>query len=291
MSVVRDIRAELAVDAVCVLGEGPVWWGDALWFVDIEGRSLNRFHPSERTLERHAVPSRIGFAVPSTRYGWVIAQDAGLVGVLPGETKPERLCEVEAPGSGTRLNDGKCDPTGRLYAGTMHLDVVEGAGSLYRLDSDTRAARVLGGVTISNGLAWSESDGMMYYVDTSTGRIDGFDWCAETGEIDGRRPVATVGDGAPDGMCIDGDGFLWVAVWGGSRVACIDPRTGDEVGAVRLPCPNVTSCCFGGERLDRLWITTARFGMDNGRLAAHPEAGGVFVADVGVAGRPTVPMA
>ena len=131
----------------------------------------------------------------------------------------------------------------------------------------------------------------MYYIDTPTSRVDAFDWCAETGEISGRRTIARLENGWPDGMCIDRGGMLWVAMWAGSRVACVDPARAREVRSIDVPCPNVTSCCFGGEDLDELWITTARIGMSDEELAEHPHAGGVFVAKPGVSGFACTPMA
>ena len=288
----QKIAAELAHDSACILGEGPVWWEDALWFVDIEGRAIHRFAPGNRTHQVFGVPGRTGFTVPTTRGRWLIAQNGSIADYRPGEGEPRVIVSVAPDESDIRFNDAKSDPAGRLFAGTMHLDAQHGAGALYRLDHDaaevTRAAE---NVTISNGLAWHEPGGTMYYIDTPTQQIDAFDWCRDTGEIRNRRTVATLKGGSPDGMCIDCDGQLWVAMWGGSRVARINPQSGRETGAVTLPCTNVTSCCFGGQKLDQLWITSARIGVDEARLANQATAGGLFVADVGVAGLPTVPVA
>lgn len=286
----KTIDADVAVDTDCVLGEGPVWWDSALWFVDIEGHRVHRFSPDDCHHRTFDVPRRIGFAIPSTRYGWVIGQDASIATWRPGDENPVHRGDAEPLGSLLRFNDAKCDPTGRLYAGTMHLDAEPTVGSLFRIDAGFRAERVVGDVTISNGLAWDTELSFMYYVDTASGQIDRFRWNAETGDVDGRTPIARFADGAPDGMSIDVEGFLWVAVWGGSRVARIDPKSGREVASVRLPCPNVTSCCFGGDRHDQLWITTARLGVDEESLAAYPHAGAVFVADAAIEGRPTTPM-
>ncbi|MEO1585072.1 MAG: SMP-30/gluconolactonase/LRE family protein [Planctomycetota bacterium] len=288
---------DLALDARCSLGEGPVWWNDSLWFVDIEGRSLNRFRPRDGLHESWHVTARVGFAVPARNGDWIVAQDAALARLRPGKGEPERIVQIEDASLGTRLNDAKCDPTGRLYLGTMHLSATPGAGALYRLDIDSGATgrcyvatHVLDDVTISNGLAWHEPTRTMYYTDTATGGIDAFDWCPETGEVQGRRRVADIKGGVPDGMCIDREGMLWVAIWGGSRVARVDPASGREIASVPLPCSNATSCCFGGTDSGRLWITTARVGLSEGQLADQPLAGGVFVADVGIGGVAAVAM-
>ena len=288
----RIHRPKLAVDARCILGEGPVWWNDVLWFVDIEGRALHRYTPADNSHDQYPVPGRIGFALPRSDGSWLIAQDAGVARFEPDSGTLEPLNQVEPKHLGTRMNDAKSDPTGRVYAGTMSLDVQPEAGALYRLDTQaSKAQRIVDGVTISNGLAWDASLGLMYYIDTATSRIDAFDWCEETGEIQNRRSVATLKNGAPDGMCIDNEGALWVALWGGSRVARVDPITGEEIEHISLPCENPTSCCFGGPDFDQLWITSARVGLDDAALQDQPHAGGVFVADVGVKGPPTVPAA
>ncbi len=278
------------LDVGCTLGEGPTWWDGALWFVDIEAGTLHRFDPVANAHRAYELGGRVGFAVPTQDNAWVIGQDASVARWRADDAAAEVLREVEAHELGTRLNDGKCDPRGRLYAGTMHLQAEAGRGTLYRVHPDGQADGVLTGVTISNGLAWDAGRGAMYYIDTAAGTIDRFDWDAETGAISGRTPIATPTSGAPDGMCIDREGLLWVALWGGSRVARIDPATGAEVDAIALPCPHVTSCCFGGEDLGELWITTARYGMSDEQLEKCPEAGGLFMARPGVPGRPPTPM-
>jgi sugar lactone lactonase YvrE len=285
------IDADIAIDAECRLGEGPVWTSEALWFVDIEGRHIHRYTPRDGDHRRFEVPRRPGFAIPSAQHGWVIGQDASIATWHPDQPTPI-LRHCAAPSEhNLRFNDAKCDPTGRLYAGTMHLKAEPRAGALFTVNGDFQMSHVIDNVTISNGLAWDTATSSMYYIDTASGQIDRFDWHADTGSLRGRTPIAAITGGVPDGMCIDAEGFLWVAIWGGSRVARIDPASGREVGAVRLPCPNVTSCCFGGERLDQLWITSATIGLNDEALAAHLHAGGVFVAEPGVEGHATTPMA
>ncbi|MEL6498407.1 MAG: SMP-30/gluconolactonase/LRE family protein [Planctomycetota bacterium] len=281
----RAVSADLALACACVLGEGPVWHEGYVCFVDIEGRAFLRFDPTTNECRTTRLPDRTGFAVPSAAGDWLVAQGSSLARFRPETGDLTRVLAVEPADGTTRLNDAKPDPTGRLFAGTMDLAATAGAGALYRVDSDRAScSRVVDDVTISNGLAWHEPTGTMYYIDTAAGGIDAFDWCAETGAIRSRRRVAAVEGGVPDGMAIDSEGLLWVAIWGGSRVARIDPATGQEVARIRIPCSNVTSCCFGGAGLDRLWITTARVGLSDAELAEQPQAGGLFVADVGVIG-------
>ena len=282
--------ADLALDIGCTLGEGPTWWHGALWFVDIEAGVLHRFDPARREHHAHELGGRVGFAVPTERETWIVGRDASIAAWREGDATVETLHQVEDEDRCTRFNDGKCDPHGRLYAGTMHLKAEAGRGSLYRVQADGQADEVVANTTISNGLAWDESRGAMYFIDTAGGTIDRFDWDAETGSISGRTPIATPEGGGPDGMCIDREGYLWVAMWGGSRVARFNPETGSEVDSIAVPCPNPTSCCFGGEAFDELWITTARYGMSAEHVERYPTAGGVFVARPGVHGHPPTPM-
>jgi sugar lactone lactonase YvrE len=182
------------------------------------------------------------------------------------------------------MNEGDCDPDGRFYCGSMAYDETPGGGSLYRLDPSGTATVILTGVSISNGLTWSPDGGTAYYVDTSTHRIDAFDYDPDAG-LTNRRPVVHIAesDGAPDGLTIDTDGNLWVALWGGSAVRRYTP---DGVLTEHLPLPvtNVTACTFGGPNLDDLYITTSRQQVPPG---TQPEAGALFRAHPGARGLPT----
>jgi sugar lactone lactonase YvrE len=180
-----------------------------------------------------------------------------------------------------RFNDGGCDPEGAFWCGTMAYDEAPGRGELFRLRPDGSVERVLTGVTISNGLAWTADAARAYYVDTPTHRIDVFD--PADGPA-GRRPFVHIdpADGAPDGLTVDAEGRVWAALWGGAAVRCYDVD-GTLVEQVTLPVPKVTACTFGGPALDELYITTSRQGEPEGE---HPAAGAVFRYRPGVSGRP-----
>jgi sugar lactone lactonase YvrE len=182
------------------------------------------------------------------------------------------------------MNDGACDARGRFWAGTMRVDGKGAEGALYRLGPDRSVARMLDGVGISNGIAWSSDETRMYYVDTPTRGVDVFDFDAEHGTVSNRRRVVEFdgADGEPDGMILDEEDCLWVALWGGWAVRRYSPD-GELLGVLDVAVGRVTKCAFGGPELDDLFVTTASPETPD---SAQPHAGGVFRARVGVKGRP-----
>jgi sugar lactone lactonase YvrE len=187
----------------------------------------------------------------------------------------------------TRLNDGRCDRAGRFWAGSMAEDLTSPDGALFRLDPERRCRRLFGGIVVSNGLAWSPDDRVMYHADSSARAIWAWDFDLEAGTVRNRRLFAEIGrgDGIPDGAAVDEEGCYWSARFRGWRLVryALDGR---EIGSVRLPVQNPTMCAFGGERLDVLYVTSAALGIGEAALRQHPQAGGIFALDVGVRGLP-----
>jgi sugar lactone lactonase YvrE len=185
------------------------------------------------------------------------------------------------------MNDGGCDPQGRFYCGTMAYDATPGAGTLFRMDPDESVHVVLAGVTVSNGLAWSPDGSTVYYVDTATQRIDAFDFDASTAAFAGRRAVVEIDPslGSPDGLAVDAEGGLWVALHGGAAVHRYAPG-GRLEEVIDLPTPHVTACAFGGPALDQLFITTSAMGL----CGCDDKAGALFRAEPGIAGLPAEPF-
>jgi sugar lactone lactonase YvrE len=285
----KTIGAECLLRANAVLGEGPVWDGarQRLWWVDIEARALHRFDPAEGKDEHWKLEHRLGFAVPAARGDLVIGTQRGLMRFHPENGAITAVIDPEADLPENRFNDAKCDPVGRLWAGTMAVSEAPGAGSLYRIDASWNIDRTLSQVSISNGLAWSPDGQVMYYIDSPTRRIDAFDFDRLTGDICNRRAVVAVADAFPDGMCVDRAGNLWVALWGGWGVTCYDPRNGMALAKVEIAVEAVTSCCFGGPAWDELYITTASRDLDASGRIQQPAAGAIFRARVGASGFPT----
>jgi sugar lactone lactonase YvrE len=283
------IGAECVLRAGAVLGEGPVWDDSRqrLWWVDIERRELRCFDPEKGDDRSWTQDHRIGFAVPTTREDLIIGTQRGLMRFDPDKGVATPVIDPESNLPNNRFNDAKCDSAGRLWAGTMAVAETPCLGNLYRVDRSWRVDRMVADVSISNGLAWSEDDRTMYYIDSPTRRVDAFDFDSLTGDIANRRTAIEVSEGFPDGMCIDIVGNLWVALWGGWGVACYDPRTGGQVARIEVPVEAVTSCCFGGSAVDELYITTASRDLDALGRDQQPLAGSVFRARPGIKGPPT----
>ncbi|MFI6032475.1 SMP-30/gluconolactonase/LRE family protein [Amycolatopsis magusensis] len=274
--------AEAVTEALAWHGEGPVWWEDHLVWVDMLAGDVLSLAPSGQVTRTH-VGSVAAALRPRRSGGWVLATERGfaLAEDLAGPVTALGPLWID---EGIRMNDGGCDPDGRFYCGSMAYDTRTGAGALFRLDPDHSVERVLADVTISNGFAFSPDGTTAYYVDTPTHRIDAFDY--GPGGLTGRRVFAQVEPpGEPDGLTVDAEGGVWVALWGGSAVRRYD-RDGVLDAVVELPVTQVTACTFGGPGLTRLYATTSQ--QD---AAPDHRAGAVFAVDPGVAGLPALTFA
>ena len=283
----RD-EVALVLDKKSDLGEGAVWnhkTGELIW-VNIIGEIINFYNPGLNYNKEMFTGQMIGTAVPAESGYVMVALGNGIYQFDPETGTKKKVADPEADISGNRFNDGKCDPAGRFWAGTMSMTGEEGAGTLYRLNSDGSIHPMVKGVSISNGIAWSADASRMYYIDTPTRKVMEYDYDNATGEIRNPRVALHVpeGMGAPDGMTIDAGGNLWVALWGGAAVGCWNPRSGELLRTIEVPAKNVTSCAFGGKDLDVLYITTARQGTSAEELKKYPHAGGLFKTRPGVKG-------
>ncbi|MDX6272903.1 MAG: hypothetical protein QOJ92_113 [Frankiales bacterium] len=280
-------EAELVAEPFADFGEGPLWddRDGVWWWTDIPGKAVHRFDP--RTEQDSALPVdlNVGALVPRDSGGLVVACSDGF-GVLGRGGEIELFAPVNADDPELRMNDGKCDRAGRFYAGTMAFAATPGAGALLRLDVDHSVHELEAGMTIPNGLAWSADDRTFFHADTMTNGVDAYDVDPDTGELSGKRRIITIdeADGLPDGFCIDDEGALWVALWGGSAVRRYSPD-GELLGVVSLPVSNVTCPAFGGNEYDELLITTAA--PKHSQSDAHePLGGALFRLRPGVSGPP-----
>ena len=269
-------------------GEGPIWWGNSLFYVDIAGNKLLRLNPETSEESIWDVGERIGTIVPCKNDDEVIyAGDTGYVRFNLKTGNKAALADPEASMRGkNRFNDGKCDPAGRFWAGTISMIKDTGSANLYCLDTDGSLSLKVSGVTNSNGICWNADATKMFYIDTPTQNIRAYDYDLESGNISNARVVVDTAahgyNSSPDGMTIDADGMLWVAFCHGACVVRFDPQMDKELQRVDLPCIETTACAFGGENLDRLFVTTGiKADLD------EPDAGKVFVIDgLGVKGVP-----
>lgn len=284
-----DCRCVLPVAAG--LAEGPCWWAEkqVLLWVDIEASRIGLFDPQTGRNNFLHLPAHVGAVVPTSAGDLLLATATGFLRLDPSTEAVTLLSDPEADRPGNRFNDGKCDPWGRFWAGTMAYDFEPLAGALWRVNADFSCVRQRQGLTISNGLAWSQDRGKLYVIDSPTLNVLAFP-LTNAGEIAGEPSICVHipedWDAVPDGMCIDAEGMLWIALFGGGCVTRWDPVSGQRLERLALPCRQVTSCCFGGPHLDQLFITTARREMDAAAIKAEPLAGGLFQADVGVKGLP-----
>ena len=285
---------ELVLDAHAELAEGPVWLeptGELLW-VDIEPGNVHWFDPSTGADRSQHVGDPVGAAVPDGSGGLVLALPRRISRLAAGASEPEQIVSIPDEPD-IRMNDAACDRRGRLWVGSTTVGETEPRGKLYRVDADLSAHEVLDGIVVSNGIDWSPDDTRMYYTDSPTRRVDVLDYDIETGAATNRRALHALPDdvvGIPDGMCVDAQGSIWVALWGGSCVLGLTPD-GDVHTRLDLPTNQVTSVAFGGDGLRTLYITSAAIGLDAATRAAEPHAGGIFAVDVGVAGLPSTPFA
>ncbi|WP_211747589.1 SMP-30/gluconolactonase/LRE family protein [Paenibacillus sp. Marseille-Q4541] len=282
---------ELVLEAKAKLGEGPSWDAEAgrLYWVDIEGFKLHAYEPETGKDTVYEIGQHIGAVVPYEKDRVVIVLREGFHFYNLDTGELELIHDPENGRHDNRFNDGKCDPAGRFWAGTMSLEGKDKQGSLYCLEKDGEVRTVFTDVTTSNGLGWSPDHKTMYYIDTQTGKVDQYDFEVASGSVSNPRVAADFEhqDGFPDGMTVDAEGMIWVAHWGGSQVSRWNPNTGKLLSRIEVPAKQVTCCCFGGKDLDELYITTARTGLDEEQLANTPHAGGLFRVKPGVKGMPT----
>lgn len=281
---------ELVLDAKAKLGEGPSWDAEAglLFWVDIEGFGLHAYDPLTGQDTVYDIGQHIGAVVPYEKERVIVALREGyhVYNLHTGEL--ELIHDPEEGRKDNRFNDGKCDPAGRFWAGTMSLEGKDKQGALYCLE-DGEVSTIFTEVTISNGLGWSPDHKTMYYIDTPTGKVDRLDYDEKTGALSNCRTAVDFPEdvGFPDGMTVDAEGMIWIAHWGGSQVSRWNPNTGKMLSRIEIPAEQVTCCCFGGQDLDELYITTARNGLSEEQLKKNPHAGGLFRIKPGVKGMPT----
>lgn len=265
-----------------LLGEGPVWdyRRKELWWVDIENGLLHFYHPQKDRNRTYGIGQMVGAAIPCEKGGLILAMHHGLAFFNPDTEELNPIVDPESDLPGNRFNDAKCDPAGRLWAGTMAIDKPRNkVGSLYCLDSSLQVTKKLSDITVSNGLAWNRAADRMFYIDSETQIVWSFLFDLESGEIEKEADALKFERIIPDGMCIDENDNLWIAFYGSAMVCCFDPKTGEQLEQIDVPAKQTTSCAFGGESLDTLYITSSN------RVEKSEWGGSLFAVKPGVKGR------
>jgi sugar lactone lactonase YvrE len=282
------MSAEIALDCRDQLGEGPCWddLRGELLRVDIARGFVHGWNPADGSAWRRDCDGEVSAAIPRAGGDGLLLACGHRLLVVDGRGA-RVLATVEEGLPRNRFNDCRCDPRGRLWAGTMSKVREPGVASLYRLEPGAGLERVIAGTTISNGLGWSPAGDLMYFVDSTTQRVDVLDYDLHTGAAGNRRPFASVdpAHGLPDGLAVDSEGGVWLCLFGGGAIRRHGPGgTLDE--EIRLPVTNPTCPAFGGPDLRTLYVTSARHRLTDEQLAAEPQAGALLALDPGVAGLP-----
>ncbi len=301
---ILDYPLELYADCRCKLSEGPLWdhRNKRMYWVDIPSHQVLRapkhepmqtgpgaepWKPLTRNqLDIYVVGREVGAIALRKSGGHIVAVRECIASFDDKDGKTDPVSIPPGHSLSNRFNDAKVGPGGRYYAGTMSLQGEKEAGKLFLLHRDKTSETLVEGVTISNGLAWNKHEDTLYYIDTPTGRVDAFDYSKRTGEITNRRPAIEIPKelGHPDGMCIDDQDHLWIALFGGHAVIKADPVSGKILGKLEIPVKNVTCTAFGGPDRNELFITTAGGRVDGEPPEDQPAAGGVFRAKLDVTG-------
>jgi D-xylonolactonase len=266
------------------LGEGPLWDAPSrsVYFVDIKGRRIHRYG-EDGQMASWPAPAQVSFIMPLAQGGFACALEDGLYRFDPGAGAFMLLRHVEADLPGNRFNDGHVDATGTLWFGSMDDSEQEPTGSLYRLGADGRLTTADSGYVITNGPAVSPDGATLYHTDTLARTVFRFDVQAD-GTLANKRPFVTIaGTGFPDGMAVDVEGYVWVALFGGGRIERYTPD-GSLAASIAFPCSNITKLAFGGDDLRTVYVTTAWKGMTAAARSREPLAGGLFAFRAGVAG-------
>lgn len=284
------IEARAVGPARALLGEGPMWStrDQALFWVDILTPAVHRHDPASGIDTQTPLGTMVSMAVPQVSGGLLLATPGGLMAFRPEDGSLQLVAHPEAGRSGQRYNDGKCDRLGRLWIGSMDMGAAPNRGALYRVDPDGSAQRMDSGFTVPNGLGFSPDNTRLYFTDTFRKTVYEYDFDLAAGTIAQRRPliVFDAEDGKPDGLTVDSEGCLWVAVWDAWRVSRFSPQ-GEELMRIRLPVPRPTSCGFGGPTLQTLYVTSASVRLSGEALAAAPLSGALFALEIpGVRGLP-----
>ncbi len=284
------MKAELFIETDCILGESPMWHKErnSIWWVDIEVGKFFECELGTKKINSWQVPQRLSLLAQSIKNNntLLLAVADGLLKFSIDKNEFERILFLEETLLINRTNDGGCDANGRLWLGTMDINCAAGAGKLYCIENDLQVKEKIRPTDISNGLCWSLEQDRFYYIDSATYKVQSYFFNINTAEIIFEKMIVEIPKdlGMPDGMTIDEEGMLWIAIWGGFTVNRYNPANGELLECIDLPVPNVTSCAFGGSNMNQLFITTAMVDLSDAEIDKYPLSGSVFVATTAVKG-------
>jgi sugar lactone lactonase YvrE len=292
----EEFVAEPCTTDLYFLGECCRWdevRGELYWVDVHEGHFFRARadHAAIEVVHRYDLDGNVSALAPleDRADGWIVAMNQSLW-LLSESGQLGEVAQLEGDGEAMLLNDGAADPWGSFWVGSMAADETPGRGTVFRFRQSTGAQAMFGDVTISNGIGWSPDRATLYFVDSGPGSIHSYDVNVR-GEISRPHLFAdfdTATEGTPDGLCVDNEGFIWVAVWGGWEVRRYAP-TGELVARVRVPTAQPSCCAIGGANETTLYITTAQEDLATSQLDDQPDAGRLFAVNVGVTGRPLDP--
>ena len=292
--IISGSSIECVLHSDATVGESPVWHiaEQRLYWIDIQGKQIHRFDPATRTDESFELPEIVTCIQLRAKGGLVLTLKKHFAFFNPDSNHLQKLASVEEDLPQNRFNDGKCDPQGRFWAGTMDVkDWKKPSGNLFRMDADRTVSKMQSQVICSNGSGWSPDGRTMYYTESFRYAIFAYDFDPASGTISNRRTFAEIdandrnAGGFPDGMTVDAEGFVWSNQVGVGKIVRYDPQ-GNIERIVQMPVPRATDCTFGGKNLDTLYITSARETMTPAQLQQAPLSGSLFAIDAGVRGLP-----
>lgn len=286
------MQAQILFKTECILGEGACWHAarNSFYWVDIEGKLLWEYNLSSGKTRSWHYERKISTIVIDQQDNLVIGAQGGVVRFDFRNEQFYWMVSMPLNGPLFRCNDGKCDPSGRLWMGVMHMHEHKKNGALYCISEKGDISLKIPAVSVSNGIVWTADKQRMYFNDTVTGCVQAYKYDDNTGKITFEKKAVILAPqpGSPDGMAIDEEGMLWICHYGGNGVYRWNPQTGQLIDKVDVPAPNVTSCAFGGPDRNMLVITTAREHMSNEQLKAQPLSGSIFTVKTSVKG-PVLP--
>lgn len=289
---VNKTGAAVLYPSGCILGESPMWHNErnSCFWVDIEGCIIYEYSFVHQNCSQYQLSQRVSLVVKSNTADELILGLQGGVSRfnLTSQTLSMLTSELNADWQNYRCNDGGVDSMGRLWISTTELNHKADAGALYCVDKGLVVSEKLDKLSISNGMAWTADNKRLFHTDSATGAIKSYFYDEHTGDLEFERVAVQIPaeTGVPDGIALDAEGKLWIALWGGYGVGRFDVDTGEMLSFVTVPAPHVSSCTFIGEALDQMIITTAKKGMTENELKEFPESGHIFIVEPGVTGLP-----